>query len=310
MNILVTFDQTFLQHAVVMIRSLVYNHTNQRITIYIYTDDINKTDSKLSEEFSNDQVEFEYIDFDHSKYPLLKTKFHYGEQYYKIIYLRLNIGEVLSDLDRILLLDTDLVVDGDLSEFYNQSLADNQLLAAIAELRPSNFKKFGIEPEHRNSKTNFNCGVSLIDLKKWREWGVSRKSMEHIIKYEEILGAPTQDTLNPLFYNNWKICSPKYNLHHYYLLYPFKLEDLPYSKETLRDAIKNPIVIHFSGRMRPWEYLDINPLSKRYWRYLKMTSYTGYTVEDRSLKNLALKTLRKLKVRWKRRSLEKKLLAP
>lgn len=300
MNILVTFDQAFLQHAVVMIRSLVYNHPNQLITIYIYTDDIGKTDSKLSEEFAIDQVKFNYIDFDYSIYPPLKTKFHYGEQYYKIIYLRLNIGEILSELDRILLLDTDLVVDGDLSQFYNQSLADNELLAAIAEVRPSSFRKFGIEPEHRNSKTNFNCGVSLIDLKKWREWGVSRKSMEHILKYEEILGAPTQDTLNPLFYNNWKICSPKYNLHHYYLLYPFKLEDLPYSKRTLKDAIENPVVIHFSGSMRPWDYLDINPLSKRYWYYLKMTIYKDYKSEDRSLRNFTLKWLRFLKVKLTR----------
>lgn len=309
MNILVTFDQTFLQHAVVMIRSLVYNHTDLAFTIYVYTDDVSKTDSKLSREFANDHVKFKYIDFDHSKYPPLKTKFHYGEQYYKIIYLRLNIGEILSDLDRILLLDTDLVVDGDLSEFYNQSLADNELLAAIAEVRPSNFRKFSIEPEHRNSKTNFNCGASLIDLKKWREWGVSGQSMEHILKYEEILGAPTQDTLNPLFYNNWKICSPKYNLHHYYLLYPFQMEDLPYSQRTLKDAIENPVVIHYSGSMRPWDYLDINPLSKRYWHYLRMTTYSGYTVNDKSLKNFLLKTFRKLKVASSRRNLEKKLFA-
>jgi lipopolysaccharide biosynthesis glycosyltransferase len=300
-NILTTFDQDFLQHAVVMLRSLFYNHPLQEFNLFIYTDNKLKTEEKLLEEFQNDKVTFCYIDFNPDQFPSIKTKFHYGENYYKIIYLRLNIGELLPDQDRILLLDTDLVIDGDITDFYHQDLEEDHLFAAVAEVRKSNFNKFGIEATDRKIKTNFNGGVLLIDLQKWRLWGASKISMNHIIKFQDILGAPTQDTLNPLFYNNWKVCSPKFNLHHYYLLFPFKPLDLPYSKEVLDEAISKPLVIHFSGNMRPWHYLNINPFTKKYWDYLAMTSFRDYKVTDRNLKNWALKYFRMIKVKLKQR---------
>lgn len=296
MNLLLTFDRNFLQHGVVMLRSLFYNNPSADFNIYVYTEDKEEVSEKLSTEFEQESVVFTYLDFDQSRFPKLKTKFHYGEGYYKIIYLRLNIGEVLPDLNRILLIDVDLIVNGDIREFYEQDLKESELMAAVAEVRPSNFKKFGIEPEKRNAKTNFNCGVTLVDLKKWRDWGVSKKAVDHIIKYEDILAAPTQDTLNPLFYNNWKICLPKYNLHHFYLQYPFKVEDLPYTKDEIKDSIENPIIVHYSGAMRPWEYLDINPYSYLYWKYLNMTSYKGYKYKDKNLKNILIRYRRLLSV--------------
>ncbi|MFT7156250.1 MAG: lipopolysaccharide biosynthesis glycosyltransferase, partial [Parvicella sp.] len=132
-NILTTFDQDFLQHAVVMLRSLFYNHPLQEFNLFIYTDNKLKTEEKLLEEFQNDKVTFCYIDFNPDQFPSIKTKFHYGENYYKIIYLRLNIGELLPDQDRILLLDTDLVIDGDITDFYHQDLEEDHLFAAVAE---------------------------------------------------------------------------------------------------------------------------------------------------------------------------------
>jgi len=297
-NILSTFDLNFLQHAVVMIRSLVENHKEDDIQLYIYTDDKERVSAKLDAEFGQERIHFNFLDFDHTQFPRIRTKFHYGENYYKILYLRLNVGNILPDLDRVLLLDTDLVVDGNLKEFYGQELAEDEMFAAVAEVRPSSFDKFGVYPDYRKAKTNFNGGVMLIDLVKWRAWGASEKCMNHVIKNEQKLAAPSQDTLNPLYYNNWKICSPKYNLHHFYLQYPFVYEDLPYSKQEVNQAILNPIVIHFSGSMRPWHYLDLNPYSKKYWSYLKQTTYHQRKRENKSLKTFFLKPIRKAKALW------------
>ncbi|MFY0592602.1 glycosyltransferase family 8 protein [Roseivirga sp.] len=296
MNLFLTFDRNYTQHAVVMLRSLFDNHSGQRFDLFIYSEDQDEIERLLKKEFHGENFGLSFIDYKYESLPKLTNRY-YNENYYKIIYTRLHIGELLPDLDRVLSIDVDIIVNGSIEEFYNTELNEDQLFAGVAEVRKSEFSKFGIHPEHRNSETNFNCGVLLIDLKKWREWGVSEKTTAHIIKNEKILGAPTQDTLNPLYYNNWKIASPKYNLHHFYLLFPFKIKDLPYSLEEVKVATKNPVIIHYTGSMNPWNYLDIHPYRKLYWKYLKRTSFRDYEPIDRNFKNMIIKYRRLLMVK-------------
>lgn len=299
MNLFLTFDRKYTQHAVVMLRSLFDNHTGQFFSLFIYSDDRKEIEELLKNEFEIENFELNFIDYKYDSLPKLNNRY-YPEDYYKIIYTRLHIGDLLPQIDRVLSIDVDVVINGNIKEFYDIELNDDELFAAVSEVRKSSFKKFGIEPSQRNSMTNFNCGVMLIDLNKWRAWDVSTKTTEHIIKYEEILGAPTQDTLNPLYYNNWKIVSPKYNLHHFYLLYPFKSRDLPYSKREIQAAIKSPVIIHYTGSMSPWNYLDIHPYKYLYWKYLKRTSFKNYQTSDRSFKNFIIKYRRYLSVKIKK----------
>jgi lipopolysaccharide biosynthesis glycosyltransferase len=299
MNLFLTFDLKYAQHAIVMLRSLFDNNPKEVFSFFIYTDNKEEIGKLINSEFEDENFSLAFINYEFESLPKLKNRYYHND-YYKIIYTRLNIGELLPQLDRILSIDVDVIINGSIREFYDVELAEDELFAAVAEVRPSSYQKFGVEPPYRKSKTNFNCGVMLIDLNKWRDWNASATATQHIIKYESILGAPTQDTLNPLFYNNWKIVSPKYNLHHFYLLYPFDYNDLPYKKEEIDSAIKSPIIIHFTGSMNPWNYLDIHPYRPLYWKYLSRTSFKDYKPNDKTLKNFLIKNKRYLSVKFKK----------
>ena len=46
-----------------------------------------------------------------------------------------------------------------------------------------------------------------------------------------------------------------------------------FSKEELREAKINPIIIHYTGGSKPWQLKNIHPYKYLYWKYLWMTPY-------------------------------------
>ncbi len=46
-----------------------------------------------------------------------------------------------------------------------------------------------------------------------------------------------------------------------------------FSKEELREAKINPIIIHYTGGSKPWHLKNTHPYKQLYWKYLRMTPY-------------------------------------
>lgn len=42
-----------------------------------------------------------------------------------------------------------------------------------------------------------------------------------------------------------------------------------YGEAELDEAINNPCIIHYTGSSKPWDYLNLHPLKKVYFNYLK-----------------------------------------
>ena len=121
MNVLLTFDHSYLPYAISLIRSINdYNHCE--LNFYIFSNDVNYDDLDVYKNYFNNNDHFHIINIDESKFRDAKVT----DRYPLTIYYRIFAAKFLPNtLDKILYLDPDIIVKGDLSSLYNIDLGDN-----------------------------------------------------------------------------------------------------------------------------------------------------------------------------------------
>lgn len=199
------------------------------------------------------------------------------ESYYRF-YL---IDNIISD--RMLYLDADMIVLGDVSEIYRKQFNKN-IIFAVKDPGGSDKKKesLGITLD----KYYFNAGVLLIDCKKWNRERISEKAIEYMKKNPEKIEYADQDGLNAILNGKWKELNPQWNLITrliYYKYFPF-LKVPNYENDNLNDIIKKPRIIHYASFIKPWFFIDPSPFKNIYWAYLKETPWKNYKQPDKTLK--------------------------
>lgn len=159
-----------------------------------------------------------------------------------VTYYRLFIASLFPQYDKIVYLDCDLVILGDIAELYNIELEKNILAAApeqyvqnTHEFRHYAEKALGVDPDNY-----FNAGVLVMNLKEYRKNGIEEKFINLITEYDFDLLDPDQAYLNYLCLgkthilpNGWNkaptplLCEGKKNIVHYALYKkPWQFEDL------------------------------------------------------------------------------------
>ena len=98
--------------------------------------------------------------------------------------------------DKVLYLDSDLIVTGDLTNLFELDLGENYLAAARS--------CFG-------AGVGFNAGVLLINNKKWKLDNIRQKLVELTEKEHENVGEGDQSILNILFQNSCYQLEDTYN---------------------------------------------------------------------------------------------------
>ena len=188
--------------------------------------------------------------------------------YYTVeaVYRLLLLGDTFSRYQRILYLDCDLIVNGDVSRLYDTEMGE----AEIAAVRAEEFRVFsqtkravffdGYPYNVDNYRTDalgmkvpedyFNSGVLLFDLEKAR----ARLSMEEILRLlnEHEYTYCDQDVLNMLFDGRVLPLDVTWN----YMT--FIEEHLRSGNENSRQMFRDlgrtePRIIHYVGSIKPWE---------------------------------------------------------
>ncbi len=163
--------------------------------------------------------------------------------------LRLHIAEALPpDVDKVLYLDADTLVTGDVSEVFTCDLKDNTIAAVPDEYRPSLNQHHAVRDllagEHRND-SYFNAGVILIDLERWRHLSVGSRARRLLDTNSSILRFPDQDALNIILNNDWSPLPARWNR----LVSPLRSVPTGVDADLL---LRTKGVIHFVGPIKPW----------------------------------------------------------
>lgn len=268
LNVVFTVDKNYIQHFTVACVSLLENNFGKinRIMVICDFEDLPIFDSVL--EFFKLKYNFKI-----EKYQLdsqVLTGFKISHHISKATYFRLLISEVLpKDLNKVLFLDSDIVVTGDISELADMDFKDNGYYVYAVD---HNYTKDELERlasiGYRSNKY-FNAGIMLINLEKWRKDAISNILLKNAKKYNDILLWWDQDVLNISFESSWG--------------------ELDYTYNAFGITIKpeyTPKIIHYTGSSKPWHFFNRHHYKSLYWKYLKLTPFKYYFPEDLRFKNL------------------------
>ena len=191
--------------------------------------------------------------------------------YGKEIFYRLFIDDFIKE-DKILYLDCDMIVRGDLKGLWECDLKDN-IVGAVKDCIDGSY--LGMPKE----KPYFNSGLLLVDLIKWRGNDLKRKTINYILKNLQKLKYPDQDALNYCLMNKWVELDSSYN-------YQLNIKKNRYHYPSLTEK-NEPIIIHFNGGLlnKPWLFESKVKFKSDYWKYRNKTMYRTIFADDFTLKD-------------------------
>lgn len=199
---------------------------------------------------------------------------------------RILVGEILPEtVSKIIYLDCDIVVLDDLSDLFATELNENAI-AAVENLGQQPAGRLGLE-----KGDYFNSGVLVLDLEQWRAKRFGQQVLAYMRQNAESLVFPDQDGLNAVLRGHWQRLPLRWNQQPATYSIYHKLSDADPRKATFFEAIRDPAVVHFLGRNKPWDYLTFHPLGEFYWHFLDQTPWAGRPMDNRTGINVLRKAV-------------------
>ena len=157
----------------------------------------------------------------------------------------LSLSLLPSNLDRVLYLDVDTIVKGDLSNFYNKDFKGKSVIGMNI------YKDITYETEYKDFlQSSFNAGVALFNLKKIREnanitLNKLCKLINEVLEWKNLCF--DEYVLNNLFKDDI--------LFEDYLKYNLPADPIYLNKDILDNKqkyINNALIIHYIHSIKPW----------------------------------------------------------
>ena len=253
-------DDNYAPFFAVALTSLLYNASKDYFyKIYVLTTSLRKEYADRLQLIVDDlALNNATIDFVSMKDEMEKSTgtFHLRHYYSKETYCRIFIPRAFSQYDKVLYLDSDIVVTGDISELFNTELGDN-LVAAAGEEVMTDMDWAGnyVEKALGVSRYDyFSAGVLLINSKKYREENLEVKFIE-LLKSFTFRVTQDEDYLNVLCKGRVKPLHVGWNKSAY--------ESKTFDDKDLR-------LIHYKINWKPWHYDNIK-YEDYFWKYAKET---------------------------------------
>lgn len=269
MNIMISINRDYIKYACIMLMSLKQHHKGILLSVYILHNELTDEDfMKMDEVIGSEGIELIPVfipkgtvkDFQIGNWP--------EEAAYRLLATDLFAGS----LDRILHLDVDVLITGDISEFYNTPFDGNYLVACedflTDEVRRRKCHDFGKEEDGRF----FNSGVLLFNIPKLKEDGYCYALYADILKkYPNIkMEYPDQDMLNILFWDKTKYMD---RLRYNYASLHYRMEETENLYDSLEELERNCSIIHMIGGTKPWVNISKAAVDELWWEYAARTPF-------------------------------------
>ena len=255
-QIFYAFDENFLKYVVVSLYSLMENASSAyEYNIHLLHSGLSDKSKKLINGMAHNGFKFVFEDV--SDYlSSLSHELPLRDYYSNTTYYRLFIADMHPELDKALYIDSDTIVQGDISKLYNTDISD-RYLAACHEQAMVQVDAFGTYTEKciGISRYNFfNCGVLLINSKEWRNHLVLNRFMGLLHQYDFVV-TQDEDYLNLICKDHVLFLDQKWNAETMFEL-PCPIDEVG--------------IFHYIMFEKPWHYREC-PFSDIYYKYAKKT---------------------------------------
>ncbi len=283
-------DDNFVKYTIVSLYSIIENASKEyNYHVHILHTGITQPMMEKVMELKNDNFEISFddvTDYLHS----ISDKLPVRDYYSKTTYYRLFIAEMFPELDKAVYIDSDTVVQGDISELYNTNIKD-AYLGACHEQAMIQVDEYGTYCEKvvGVSRYNFfNAGILLINCNQFRMRFVLDKFIEYLHTYDFVV-TQDEDYLNLICKDHVYWLDQRWNTEVYCNI------DYP---------IEQAKILHYIMTSKPWHYHDCKH-ADIFWKYAKETSVydemvaelNAYTDEERQRDEIIMENLVKLAVK-------------
>lgn len=251
-------DDNYVLPLAVAIKSLLdKKNKKDEYKIYVFHDELSEESKrKIKSVCGKTFLEFVCV-----------TSFLEGTNFYAVghvsvaTYYRFFIPKILGEYDKVLYLDCDILINGDVGKLYDVDMGDNILAGN---------RMLGDDAQVRNY---FNAGILLFNVKEYLKNGICEKCVQYIADNQD-LKYPDEQALNAVCFGKVAFLSFKYNFQTWYCTTKELLE------KTRIKRIKDITIIHYSSK--PWRD-DATALGHLWWKkvdtlneQLKEEAYVKY----------------------------------
>lgn len=252
-------DDRYIPFLSVTLKSLIENASkNYYYAIKILYTYVSENSKRKILKYKSNNVGIEFVDLNYYLEEI-KDKLYTRDYFTSATYFRLFIPDLYPQYDKAIYLDSDTIVLGDISDFYNIDLEDN-LLGAIPDASVRNTPDF-IEYVERvvgmaTYKNYFNAGVMIMNLDEMRYFHFEEKFL-YLLETVKYAVAQDQDYLNRLCKGRVKIIGEEWNR-------------MPIPSSEVKD--ENVKLVHFNHMFKPWHFDNVM-FQDEFWKYAKQTEF-------------------------------------
>ncbi|MDB2331070.1 glycosyltransferase family 8 protein [Alteromonas sp.] len=255
-NVAFCIDDDFAPYLAVSLVSLLDN-TQSHLSIFIIGN-LSNSVKQVLHSLTNERTCIRFVTHSVS-IPQSELSDRYQGRLNGITFVRYALAEILPDLNKVIYLDADILVTGDISALWQEPLGEQ--VAGVVE-------DHSLMSQHRAktlgllSQRYFNAGVMVIDLAKWRERGTFVRLM-HVHSSEVLWEYNDQDVLNKVLDNDTQYLNGKYNAQTYTLSH---------------HLVDTPVIVHFTGQEKPWHLSSVHPFTAQYRAFFDNVPFINNTL--------------------------------
>ncbi|MBQ8156780.1 DUF4422 domain-containing protein [Candidatus Saccharibacteria bacterium] len=283
--IVLSANNHYVPYLSTAIASIVQNSDRQNnYDILVFQTDISQDNQeRIVQVFKKQQnIKIRFIDVSSfaDAFDSLSTHGHFSiETWYRLV-----MPDILTEYKKVLYLDSDLVVEHDVSDLYNTDVS-RYLVAATRDADTAGLYN-GYDPDRKNYMDSilkirkpydyFQAGVVLFNLEYFRKKINTNELLSLAASYDWKL--LDQDVLNNIAQEKVLFIDMSWNV----LVDWRKIRAEEIINRAPRDlnneylsARQSPKIIHYAGDEKPWENLSMD-FASCFWYYAK---YSGYYEE-------------------------------
>nr|WP_313709383.1 DUF4422 domain-containing protein [Brucella intermedia] len=284
--IVMAFNDDFASYAGTTILSILMNASRQKnYDFLIFDGGVSERNKELLNKTisSFENVSVRYL----NPLPLfhslnLPTHLHFSRD----VYYRLYIPDVCSHYERVVYIDGDTIVRGDVSDLFEIDL-NGKPLGAVQDCVMTNFRKLkvpsipstgSLEAEIylknylglKQPSGYFQSGVIVFDIKESQS---ALPIIKNILESGKTYWFPDQDILNIAYQDNVELIDERWNVFHGNGDIKTFYEKLPYDvRAKYFKSRENPLIIHYAGERKPWKHIDVD-FSEDFWLIARHTAW-------------------------------------
>lgn len=287
-------DNNYVRPLAVMLQSAAEHlRIGSKLRVILFDGGIDETSwHGLKESLFDLPIDVSVIRPDQSQIDDLMTSHHITHT----AYLRLLAAKLLPDsVDKVIYLDSDVLVQDDLNKLWDLEIGNNFCLAVpdiacpfvdsrmadsnykksspyLAAISPiQNWRELGLDP----SQHYFNSGVMVLNLKRWRKENVEQKLLACLRDNSRYVWCWDQYALNVVFAGQWARLPMRWNLGAHAFEFPDETHS-PVDRAEFNAMHNNPAIIHYTTEWKPWDYRPMHPMWPAFFDYLDKTAWKGW----------------------------------